>query len=148
MRVHGPCWMGWGAILLAMLAGCQSAPEREQTSAPSAAALQGRWQLTALQGADVAEGSRAFIEFSEPPRLTGNGGCNRFFGVYRYQEQGLVIESALGSTKMACAPEVMVQEQRLFQLLPKAVTIDEVTENQLTLNASDGDELIRVERIR
>lgn len=59
-----------------------------------------------------------------------------------------MIDSALGSTKMACAAEVMVQEQRLFQLLPQAVTVDQVAENELTLNASDGNELIRVERIR
>ncbi len=147
MRVQWRYWLGVFAVFLALLAGCQSSPQREASS-PSAASLQGRWQLKALQGAGVAEGSRAFIEFSEPPRLTGNGGCNRFFGVYRYQEQALMIDSALGSTKMACAAEVMVQEQRLFQLLPQAVTVDQVAENELTLNASDGNELIRVERIR
>lgn len=136
-------------VALALLIGCQSSPEREGTvSAPSATSLQGRWQLKALQGTGVADGSRAFIEFSEPPRLTGNGGCNRFFGVYRYQERALMIESALGSTKMACAAEVMIQEQRLFQLLPQAVTVDRVADNELVLHASDGDELIRVERIQ
>ncbi|WP_347329726.1 META domain-containing protein [Marinimicrobium locisalis] len=149
MQVQWQYWTGvLAATLLALLAGCQSAPEREKESFPTAESLQGHWQLTALQGAEVAEGSRAFIEFSEPPRLTGNGGCNRFFGVYRYQKQALIIESALGSTKMACAPEVMVQEQRLFQLLPKAVTVHKLTENQLTFYASDGEELLRVERMR
>lgn len=136
-------------LALSLLLGCQSSPEREPgVSAPSMASLQGRWQLKALQGTGVADGSRAFIEFSEPPRLTGNGGCNRFFGVYRYQQQALLIESALGSTKMACAADVMVQEQRLFQLLPQAVTVDRVAENELVLHASDGDELIRIERIQ
>lgn len=136
-------------LALALVLGCQSSPALEAgVSAPSMASLQGRWQLTALQGAGVADGSRAFIEFSEPPRLTGNGGCNRFFGVYRYQQQALLIESALGSTKMACAADVMVQEQRLFQLLPQAVTVNRVAENELVLHASDGDELIRIERIQ
>ncbi|WP_051235702.1 META domain-containing protein [Marinimicrobium agarilyticum] len=136
-------------LALALLIGCQSSPQREGVfSAPSAASLQGRWQLKALQGAGVADGSRAFIEFSAPPRLTGNGGCNRFFGVYRYHERALIIEPALGSTKMACSADVMVQEQRLFQLLPQAVTVDKVADNELVLHASDGDELIRVMRIQ
>lgn len=148
MNVPPLSWLV-GLLTLVLLVGCQSYLEREgAVTAPSAASLQGRWQLKALQGAGVADGSRAFIEFSEPPRLTGNGGCNRFFGVYRYQEQALIIESALGSTKMACAADVMVQEQRLFQLLPLAVTVDRVADNELVLHASDGDELIRIERIQ
>lgn len=148
MRILWRCWLA-ALVALMLLAGCQSSSQQQvAASAPSPASLQGRWQLKALQGAGVVEDSRAFIEFSEPPRLTGNGGCNRFFGVYRYQEQALMIESALGSTKMACAAEVMVQEQRLFQLLPQAVTVNQVAENELILNASDGNELIRVERIR
>jgi len=107
--------------------------------------LRGRWQVLSLRGDPVEQGSRAYIEFSEPPRLTGNGGCNQFFGVYRYTDHSLAVDSALGSTKMACAAVTMAQEQHLFQLLPEVASAyldDEV----LTLRDGGGEALIRAER--
>lgn len=125
------------------LAACQSTGVGP---APSSDALQGRWQVQSIDGDSVSPQSRAFIEFSEPPRLTGNGGCNRFFGMYRYDGRTLTIEPEVGSTKMACEATVMAQEQQLFQWLPEA-TRAALVEGQLHLLDSDGRTLVRADRL-
>ncbi len=138
-----------GALLLPTLTACQLFDASASGPAQSSLALtdfQGAWQVKLVRGAELDPDSRAFIEFSEPPRLTGNGGCNRFFGVYHYEASVLNIDSSLGSTKMACAASVMVQEQQLFQLLPEAVQISLSEQGALVLNDADGVELIRAVR--
>lgn len=136
-------------LILAGLAGCHSLagsptstePPVEALS-PSAKQLQGSWQLVSLAGADLGEGSRAFLEFAAQPKLTGNGGCNRFFGMYQFGDSGLRIDSSLGSTRMACAASVMMQEERLFQLLPNARRV-QLSDGVLVLLDADGVELLR-----
>lgn len=116
-------WLKWlvlGILTVASLLGCQ-ALESDTESAVTREMLLGRWQIKSLAGSPVESNSRAYLEFSESPRLTGSGGCNRFFGTYRYDNQTLEIGSAMGSTKMACAAQTMAQEQHLFRLLPDAV---------------------------
>ncbi len=110
------------------------------------AELQGRWSVASLRGAETESASRALLEFSAPPRLTGNGGCNRFFGMYHYDAPQLTIESSLGSTKMACEPSVMVEEQTLFQLLPEAAQVSVSEQGELILKGEDGNELLRAVR--
>lgn len=138
-----------GALLLPALTACQlfGAPASDPgQSSLELTDFQGAWQVQLVQGAELDPDSRAFIEFSEPPRLTGNGGCNRFFGVYHYEASVLNIDSSLGSTKMACEASVMVQEQRLFQLLPEAVHVSLSEQNAMILKDADGVELIRAVR--
>lgn len=130
--------LGAGALV-----GCQTT---ERGPAPSEEDLQGRWQVQALKGVSVEKGSRAFLEFSGQPRLTGSGGCNRFFGVYRYHDRTLKIDPALGSTKMACEAAIMLQEQRLFQLLPDAVHA-EMVDGRLHLRNQRGETLVQAIRL-
>lgn len=125
------------------LSACQSVGGG---TALSSEALQGRWQVLSIDGSSVSHQSRAFIEFSEPPRLTGNGGCNRFFGMYRYDDRTLAIEPEVGSTKMACEATVMAQEQQLFQWLPEA-TRAELVDGQLHLLDSNGRTLMQADRL-
>lgn len=125
-----------------LLAACQAAGVGTLVDEEE---LRGRWQVMSLRGNPVEEGSRAYIEFAEPPRLTGNGGCNQFFGVYRYTDHNLKVESALGSTKMACGATTMAQEQHLFQLLPE-VQSAHLEGGELTLRGAEGAVLIRAGR--
>ncbi len=136
-----------GALILPALTACQlfGSPVSPQSSL-ALTDFQGAWQVELLRGAELDQNSRAFLEFSEPPRLTGNGGCNRFFGVYHYEAPVLDIDSSLGSTKMACTASVMVQEQQLFQLLPEAAQVSLSEQGALILKDADGVELIRAVR--
>ncbi len=52
-------------------------------------------------------------------RISGSGGCNRYFGSYTLTNDQINI-SPLGSTRMACEPAHMEQEDRFFQALSAA----------------------------
>jgi len=48
--------------------------------------------------------------------VSGSGGCNRLIGGFRLSGERLSF-SSLGSTRMACAPEVMAFEQKYSEAL-------------------------------
>ena len=52
-------------------------------------------------------------------RLSGSGGCNRYFASYTLTGDRLHIR-AMGSTRMMCDPVRMAQEDRFFQALSNA----------------------------
>ncbi|UZJ45491.1 META domain-containing protein [Marinimicrobium sp. C6131] len=134
-------------LALSSLSACQSFHAAGQgRPVPALADFQGTWQVVSLGGDGLDAASHAFLEFSEPPRLTGNGGCNRFFGVYHYDASGLRIDSSLGSTRMACAATVMVQEEQMFQLLPQATAVQLSEPDTLVLKDAEGTELLRAIR--
>ncbi len=58
-------------------------------------------------------------EGEEVNRISGTGGCNRYFGSYMLTNDRLSV-SPLGSTRMMCEPEQMAQEDRFFQALSTA----------------------------
>lgn len=49
-------------------------------------------------------------------RFAGFTGCNRLMGHYQVAPDSLAL-SSLGTTKMACAQETMIQEQQLLEAL-------------------------------
>lgn len=56
------------------------------------------------------------IEFRKDGRFGGLASCNSYGGAYQASEGRLSL-SGMFSTKMACAPELMAQEQALFDAL-------------------------------
>jgi len=136
-----------GLLILGIaLAGCGV------TSAPSAATISspvdliGVWQVQSINGNPVTETSPARIEFLDDGRIVGNASCNRFFGQYQMQSAELIIEDALGATRMMCLPELMEQEQTLLALLPGShrVTLN----NQTLMLMRDKRELIRGVKVK
>lgn len=92
--------------LLAAIAGLGAAHAHEERLAG------GDWVLAGVSGAQGPA-----LRF-EAGRVSGTGGCNRFGG--RYEEQGdRLVFSPLTATRMACAPDVMQQEQAFFAILKK-----------------------------
>ena len=90
---------------LALLALCVAAPATQADTLAGTA-----WVLSSA-------GKRApAITFQPDGKVVGSGGCNRFFGGYEQNEEALTF-SALGATRMACAPEVMKREQSFFDML-------------------------------
>ncbi|HET7792258.1 MAG TPA: META domain-containing protein [Rhizobacter sp.] len=78
-----------------------------------------RWSLLAIDGAPVTAVQAADPHLQLHPgtqKLSAFGGCNRLQG--RYTQHGIQLAlTALASTRMACAPAVMQQEQRVIELL-------------------------------
>lgn len=76
------------------------------------------------KGITSLSGTGAFLQIDKVlGRISGNGGCNNFFGDAAVQftspQAGSIRFSKLGSTMMAC-PNKLEQEQRLFRLLEQA----------------------------
>ncbi len=84
------------------------------------------------------------ISFAADGKVAGTGGCNRFFGGYEQKGDKLTF-SPLGSTRMACPPDVMKKEQAFFEML-KAVRSAGVEGAKLVLRDGAGKELARLSR--
>jgi heat shock protein HslJ len=94
---------------------------------------------------DVSE-VNAFLQFDRAKKqVSGNGGCNNFFGsaemTFSNANSGTLSLGNMGSTMMAC-PQHMDTERRLFQLLGK-VDGFEMTSTGLLLK-KDGKILVQL----
>jgi heat shock protein HslJ len=56
------------------------------------------------------------LRFVDEKQVTGRTGCNRYFGMTLIDDESITI-SGLVSTRRACAPALMHQEQRLLDAL-------------------------------
>ena len=74
------------------------------------------WVLETLAGEALAHDVRPTVAFDAEGKVAGNGGCNRYFGAYAVDGDAIAV-GHLGATQMACAPEVMDQEDRFLDAL-------------------------------
>jgi heat shock protein HslJ len=77
------------------------------------------WRLEDLGGAGVPDRVEATLEFPEAGKVAGSGSCNRFFGTVEISGESIKI-SPLGSTRMACAEAVGIQEGKYLKALQDA----------------------------
>ena len=115
------------------LSGCGGAP---------ADLLTGRtWVVEDIAGAGVIEASRVTLGFGTDGRVAGSGGCNRWFAGYDLTGESLTIGQA-GSTMMACAPALMDQERRFFEVLANVTGFDIDGTGALVLTAAEQPVLV------
>ena len=70
-------------------------------------------EIASLDGGDI------FVRFEADGRLSGHGGCNRFFGSYEITDDRINI-GPLGATRMACPGPVMDLEMAFLSALETA----------------------------
>lgn len=128
------------AMLVAALVPASALPQAPDCSAAhrerlaQAATLAGRWLAEDIRGG-VIDRVQTMIEITIDGVITGSGGCNRISG--RAVVSGQTIGfGRLVSTKMACTPAVMQQEQRFLRALEDARIwrIDSVRRKLVLLN--------------
>ncbi|MBW4441544.1 MAG: META domain-containing protein [Plectolyngbya sp. WJT66-NPBG17] len=89
--------------------------------------LNTEWLLEDLGGTGVVDRVQTTIRFNDSNRLTGQGGCNRYFAAFQSQESSesemTFTVGAIGATKKVCSPAVMNQEARYFQALERSQRI-------------------------
>ena len=84
-----------------------------------AALVQGiEWQIHEIAGQPVPEGAAPTLIQTEPGRLAGRGGCNRFSAVLSQQGPSLTI-GPVAATRMACPPPRMAVESAFFDALAR-----------------------------
>ena len=110
------------------------------SNAPTALLADTHWTVASINGEPIAEVAPT-IEFSTD-RISGTGGCNRYFGGYEITGAETIVIRGVGSTEMACEPaEIMAREQAYFTAL-SAVRAYRHEGEQLTLSAVAGPTIV------
>ena len=114
--------MGWNKPLTAaaIVATLMTAGGCHGTNTSEAAATSGladsRWLAEAIDGQAVATGSQSTLEFQGSDMITGSTGCNRYSGPVTIIGDSFRV-GALVTTRRACPPPRMSQEQRFTEAL-------------------------------
>jgi len=74
-------------------------------------------------------------------QISGNSGCNRYFGVYQREVDQLRIPGPVGSTRMMCPEPQMVLENAYLAALEKFASY-EITQNTMEIQDGEGDLLL------
>jgi len=125
--------------------GTETAPTAsEETETVNQPEFEGvLWRLVELQSeigemASVLDQTTVDVKF-DGGKLGGTAGCNRYFGTYSLGEANqLILGSEMGSTQMACPPEIMAQEQRYLALLGQVATADREGDHLLLQDADSA----------
>lgn len=80
------------------------------------------------------------MEFTED-RISGSGGCNRFFGGYSTNADRISL-TQMGSTRMACVDETVSRREDDFLAALSAVQSFRRDGDRLVLGTSDGRDLV------
>ena len=112
---------------------------------PSAALAHTVWQVEEIAGQPVTDKAGTELRFESSGRVSGNTGCNTFTGSATIDAPRMTI-SPLATTRRACEPELMAQEQRFLNAVGavRSFSIDQA--GLLRLIAADGNPLMRLSR--
>jgi heat shock protein HslJ len=139
-------------VIVMVLAGCTKTQQvlvREPAS-PSPG-VEGRWDLVSYgpagSEATVLTDSPIFIDFTSDGKISGSGGCNRYFGGWGILEgtKDTIRIWRTGSTKMACPGPIMTQEHRFLEELSR-VSRYTTEGKELRLYYDEGRGVLRFSR--
>ena len=98
-----------------VLSGCGGEPDRLLMGDP--------WLVEDIGGRGVIDRSRVTVQFLPEGRVIGTGSCNRYTGDWTLDGESIEV-SQLASTRRACAPALMNQEDRFLKLLQEVRRFD------------------------
>lgn len=140
MKTYVMATLAVAALLL--LGSCVGKKTVKDTSTTtSKLVLSGKWSLVLLKGAALPEGVNVptlEIDLQEM-RISGFGGCNRYFASIKKQDDAAFEVDAIGATRKACL-ENQVEDSYLQTL--EAVRQYRLTSNRLQLLSQEGDILL------
>ena len=92
-----------------------------------------QWRPSFMRASELPAGSHMVVQFNPDGGITGNGGCNRFFGVYTISGSHIKI-GPLASTRKGC-PGLLLAETAFFATLEAAKSFEQ---NETTLVLFDA----------
>ena len=95
------------------------------------------WVVEDIGGRGIVDSSRVTLIFQEDQRVSGRASCNQFSGGWNLTGEGLEF-TRMASTKKACAPALMNQEDRFLSLLGEVRRFDIGRHGELLLVTGDG----------
>ncbi len=107
--------------------------------------LTGSWLAEDIEGRGVIDMLQSTLSFEADGKVTGNAGCNRFFGQAEIAGDKLTF-GPFGSTRKSCTPAVNDQEQRFLTALAKAAGYS-FDKGLLFIADAKGKTLLRLSRM-
>lgn len=80
------------------------------------------WLLSDIGDKTLNNDIKTTLVFGDEDKISGNAGCNNYFGSYELYPNGIKI-SNIGSTRKMCSEDVMEQEMTYLGILQKANSI-------------------------
>jgi heat shock protein HslJ/membrane-bound inhibitor of C-type lysozyme len=108
---------------------------------PKSLLIGAEWIVEDINGGGVIDNSRASLSFGEDGRVSGSSSCNRYSAEYALTGEGLTVSRA-AATMMACAPALMDQEQKFFEVLNAVSTFEIDETGALILKSSAGGTIL------
>lgn len=102
------------------------------------------WLAEDIDGQGVLDDLQTTLSFESDEQVSGNAGCNRYFGSVSISGAALSF-GPLGATRMACPDAVSDQEDRFLDALTKVVGFS-FADGKLLLSDRDGAALVRLSR--
>lgn len=97
--------------------GCGTGQSGNDDNSSTTVSLAGTtWQIEDIDEAGIVDRSMITLQFPGEGRVAGSTGCNRYFGSAIIDGDRLSF-SQLGSTRRACVPALMNQEQRFLEAI-------------------------------
>lgn len=125
-------------LLPIVLALMVSGPVVAQAAEP-----EGTWIVEDIRGGGVMDSLRTTLEIAPDGKVSGHGGCNGFGGSAEIDGNAIRF-GPLFSTKMACAPAIMDQEQKFHDALADVTAWQIEETGHLVLLDGNGEALIRL----
>lgn len=99
------------------------------------------WIVEDIASGGIIDNSRASLIFGPDGTLSGRASCNSYSGLYALSGERITV-SRLAGTMMACAPALMEQEDRFFDILKQADRIEFTDDGALVVVGADGRRLL------
>jgi heat shock protein HslJ len=132
------------------LTGCLENTPMTKKGAPPAttqSVLEGTvWQVEDIDSGGIIDRSMITMDFTEGGRILGFTGCNRYFGNVTIAGDTFSL-LGIGSTRRACPPALMGQEQRFLNALNDSARFANEKDVWLVVHDAEGVERIRGIRI-
>jgi heat shock protein HslJ len=96
------------------------------------------WIAESIAGEAVAEGVASTLNFEAEDRVTGNGGCNDYFGSWGFDGDAIAF-GHMGASRAMCPEPQMGQEDAFMEALTMAERF-EISDGKLMIYSEGMDQ--------
>lgn len=96
------------------------------------------WRAESIGGRDIADGSEVTMMLGSDGKIGGKSGCNGYSARYQITGNMFQLFPPMISTRMACAPGIIAQEQTYQTLMGDAKSFVVTPESRMVVSSSTG----------
>jgi heat shock protein HslJ len=132
-------------LALTGLAACAAMPDAEPPAPPVSREVTGAWVIEQARTEPILDKRRARLLFGRDGQLLGHTSCNSMRGSFTLTGDALKV-GPIVTTRMACGPLLLEQEDRILTALEIAATARVRPDGLLELRDADGRGVLRATR--